>query len=214
MINKFTIYGERCSGTNYLEDIITKNFDVNITWDYGWKHFFGHQDLSNSDEVLFICIIRDPVKYINSLWREKHHFPNNLRISINNYLNNEFYSINENNEIMEDRNMYTKNRYKNIFELRHTKNKFLIEDLPQKVKNYILIKYEDLLINYNNTINLIKDKGLTIRNNIKYPLNTLAYKKIPTQIYDPRNKIDYIKKEIILKNPNFNDEYEKKLGYL
>ena len=42
MITKYTIYGERCSGTNYLEDIISKNFNVEITWRYGWKHFFGH----------------------------------------------------------------------------------------------------------------------------------------------------------------------------
>ena len=45
MITKVTIYGERCSGTTYLENIITKNFNVEITWDYGWKHFFGFNDL-------------------------------------------------------------------------------------------------------------------------------------------------------------------------
>jgi hypothetical protein len=41
MLKKYTIYGERCSGTNYLENIINMNFDVNVTWEYGWKHFFG-----------------------------------------------------------------------------------------------------------------------------------------------------------------------------
>ena len=49
-MKKYTIYGERCSGTNYLENIININFDVNITWEYGWKHFFGFQD--NSIEKL------------------------------------------------------------------------------------------------------------------------------------------------------------------
>ena len=44
MLKKYTIYGERCSGTNYLESIININFDSNITWEYGWKHFFGFQD--------------------------------------------------------------------------------------------------------------------------------------------------------------------------
>ena len=41
VIKKVTIYGERCSGTNYLEELIVSNFDVKITWEYGWKHFFG-----------------------------------------------------------------------------------------------------------------------------------------------------------------------------
>ena len=30
MLTKYTIYGERCSGTNYLENIIDMNFNVNI----------------------------------------------------------------------------------------------------------------------------------------------------------------------------------------
>ena len=37
----YTIYGERCSGTNYLQNLIDINFsDVKITYKYGWKHFF------------------------------------------------------------------------------------------------------------------------------------------------------------------------------
>ena len=57
MIKQVTIYGERCSGTNYLEQLLLSNFEVEITWEYGWKHFFGHADLSNSDDVLFIGIV-------------------------------------------------------------------------------------------------------------------------------------------------------------
>ena len=40
-IKNFTIFGERCSGTNYVQQLILKNFDTEITWKYGWKHFFG-----------------------------------------------------------------------------------------------------------------------------------------------------------------------------
>lgn len=32
IIKYITIYGERCSGTNYLEELINLNFDVEITW--------------------------------------------------------------------------------------------------------------------------------------------------------------------------------------
>ena len=39
MITQFTIFGERCSGTNYLEECILNNFDINVTWKYGWKLF-------------------------------------------------------------------------------------------------------------------------------------------------------------------------------
>ena len=56
MLKKYTIYGERCSGTNYLQYIMSINFDVKITWEYGRKHFFGFEDkkLNNSEDTLFI----------------------------------------------------------------------------------------------------------------------------------------------------------------
>ena len=68
MLKKYTIYGERCSGTNYLENIININFDVKITWEYGWKHFFGFEDVDGSSRaifdksskfILFVSIISD-----------------------------------------------------------------------------------------------------------------------------------------------------------
>ena len=69
MIKKFTILGERCSGTNYLEELITSNFDIDVTWDYGWKHFFGFYNFKKTneeDETLFIGIVRHPISWINS----------------------------------------------------------------------------------------------------------------------------------------------------
>ena len=140
MIKKVTIYGERCSGTNYLEQLLINNFNVIINYDYGHKHFFGFNDLTNSENTLFIGIIRHPYDWINSLYRERHHLPKHFE-KIENFLNDEIYSLDNNNEIMNDRNIYTKERYKNIFELRTTKIKFLIEDMPKLVKNknYLLL---------------------------------------------------------------------------
>ena len=44
-MQKFTIYGERHSGTNFLQKVICENFRLKITWDFGWKHFgIGHRD--------------------------------------------------------------------------------------------------------------------------------------------------------------------------
>ena len=127
ILKKIQIYGERCSGTNYLEELLRLNFDVEIVWTYGWKHFFGFNDLNNSDDVLFIGIVRNLEDWINSLYRAKHHLPAHLTRNIDMYLNSEFYSIVDITEIIKDRNIETGNRYKNIFELRHIKNKFLVE---------------------------------------------------------------------------------------
>lgn len=222
MIENCTIYGERCSGTNYLEDILTKNFDVNITWEYGWKHFFGFQSdeqLRNAKGTLFVCIVKDITSWINSFFRKPYHIPRHIKSNINNFITKEIYSNRDEHctekEIMEDRNMFTKNRYKNIFELRHTKLKYMIDELPNKVDHYILIRYEDLINDFDNVMHKLKEKGLTVRENISFPINSKVYKNgvEGNRIYKP-NKVQYISEEQILKNPNFIRDYENILGYL
>lgn len=218
MLKKYTIYGERCSGTNYLKSIMNLNFNIKLTHEYGKKHFFGFQDekLKKSDDTLFICIVRNPVDWVNSLYREKYHIAKHLRKNITDFLNKEFYSYNDKHsglrdgsEIMEDRNIYTGKRYNNIFELRHTKIKWMMEELPNKVKNYIFIKHEDLLYDFKNTLLKINEKGVKIKDNIKFPINSKTYKLSKTKIYVKKN--NEISSETILDNPNFIPFYEKKL---
>ena len=77
-LTRFTIMGERCSGTNYIEKLFLTNFNIEITWDYGWKHWVGFNDFKNDkleNETLFVCIIREPIGWIDSLYRHKHHIP-------------------------------------------------------------------------------------------------------------------------------------------
>ena len=207
-ITKYAIYGERCSGTNYLENLINLNFDIEHTDLYGHKHFFGFNDLTNSEDTIFIGIVRNPYDWINSLYRDQHHLHEIFK-DVNVFLHNKFYSIDENQkEIINDRCIYNKRkRYNNIFEMRKTKLQFLIDEMPVKVKNYILIRHEDLINDFENTMNKIKQKGLTVKNNIHFPVNTIQYKK-SNDIYLPNSKINFISKEQITNKLNL--EYEKK----
>ena len=206
MIKKYTIYGERCSGTNYLEQLMLHNFDIEVTWEYGWKHFFGFNDLSNSDDVLFIGIVRNLCDWINSLYREKHHLKPEITKDINSFLNNTFYSFHDNNtEIIEDRNIETNERYKNIFELRHIKNKFLIETMPKLVKNYLLITYDELLDNFSGVMEKIKNFGLEVRSKINFLLNIKYYKSEKNKIFI--KKQNEIPNKIIINKANLF--YEK-----
>ena len=184
-MKKVTIYGERCSGTNYLEELLLLNFDVEIVWDYGWKHFFGFDNLSGSDDVLFIGIIRNLDDWINSLYRVPHHLPPKLTESVDTFLTNTFYShVVDSDEILStDLNMETNQKYKNIFELRLIKNKFLIDKMPLLVKNYCLITYDDLINNFVKIMNKIKECGLQIKHDIEFPLNISYYKKEKTEVF-------------------------------
>ena len=213
MIRKYTIYGERCSGTNYLEELMTLNFDIPLTWEYGHKHFFGFQDLNNSDDTLFIGIVREPYDWINSLYREQHHLPKNFK-NMDDFLNCEFYSLDDDTgiELIKDRNMCKPDkRYENIFEMRNTKLSFLLDYMPSHVENYILIRYEDLINDFQNTMYKIFQKGLKVKHNIEFPINTSNYKKSNYLIFVPNCKPNHIAKEKIF--PRLNTTYENRVCY-
>ena len=217
-MKKVQIYGERCSGTNYLEELLVLNFDVEIVWDYGHKHFFGFSDLTNSDDVLFIGIIRNLEDWINSLYREKHHLPSNLIENVDTFLTNTFYSITKlnddeimsdinMNEIMSDRNIDTGERYKNIYELRLVKNKYLIAKMPNLVNNYCLITYDDLVDNFLDIMNKLKNSGLKIKNSIDFPLNVNYFKTFKHILFIKKENI-IPKEKIIIENEELKF-YEK-----
>jgi hypothetical protein len=131
------------------------------------------------------------------------------------FLNKEFYSVfdKDQTERMEDRNIYTGERYKNIFELRHTKIKWILEDLPNKVKNCIFIRYEDLINDFDKTLLKIRDKGFEVKKNINFPLNTNNYKNNKNnQKKKFIQKKNSISTELILNNPNLIPLYEEKLN--
>lgn len=135
---------------------------------------------------------------------------------LNEFLNKEFWSFTDNHgnrdttkEIMQDRNIYTGKRYKNIFELRYTKIKWMLEDLPNKVKNCIFIRYEDLINDFNKTLFKIKNKGLEVKKNINFPLNTDSYKNNKRIKF--KKKKNSISTKFILSNPNLIPLYEKKI---
>lgn len=213
----FKIMGERCSGTNFLQKTMETNFNLQYSKNYCHKHFFGHCYLGHhneEDDILFIAIIRNPVYWIDSFIQNPHHIPDINKQNIDSFLFNKFYSIiDETKEInKDDLNIYTKELYNNIFEMRKVKNNFLIFDLPKLVKNYVIIKYEDLRDNYENVLTYIKDKfDLTFNNNIENFIKINTYKD-STEIYNKKDIVlnkTYISKII----DNLDLEQEKLLGY-
>ena len=48
-------------------------------------------------------------------------------------------------EILSDHHIYLNRRYTNIFESRATKCIFFLDDMPKRVKHFMLIRYEDLI---------------------------------------------------------------------
>lgn len=238
-IKYFTIFGERCSGTHFLQHAILTNFHIQYL--KGEKHFLGNREFRNSlditkhpnnltlyeqkmfeldsvanEELLVFAIVRDPVEWIDSFYKRGHHVPQENRHPYERFVSCEFYSIYEDGpknkqEIMEDRHWKTKERYKNIFELRNWKNKYMMEELPQKYVHYYLLKYEDLRDNYDETLEHIRKRfGLRRTHTTYIPIlkqkgtyNSL-YEKKPILLTDTQQRNIWM---------NINESQENALGY-
>jgi len=215
MVSRFTIYGERCSGTSYLEELIKENFELSITWDYGFKHFFGFHEFTNDDNenaTLFIGIIRDPIDWLNSFYSSPHHLPEQLT-KLNNFLFSEFYSIDNKGEVMkEDLNYITRKKYKNVFELRNYKNFYLINNMPKKVKNYVLIKYESLRDKTNNVLDYIASK-FQLKKRLNIYKNITYYKKDKDKLFIKKEKLQIPINYQLICLKMLNKKQENFLGY-
>ncbi len=91
MIKFVQLFGERCSGTNFLSSLINKNFDSVIqTKDFGGKHWYikDHyprcranqstdyqcvRSLNESDDTLFVVLFRNPFDWLRSIQATPYH---------------------------------------------------------------------------------------------------------------------------------------------
>ena len=113
---------------------------------------------------------------------------------------------------MLDRNLITKKRYKNIFELRYVKNIYLINVMPKNVKNYLLIRYEDLYDNYDLILGYIEKKFNLKRKNTDFK-KIITYKGEKEGLFVKKN-IKLTKKHVDIIVNNLNKEQENGLGYI
>lgn len=159
-IEKFVLYGERHCGTKFLQESL-ECYNVSHTGYFGGKHWMGFanpEKIQFTTHTMFICIIRDPYQWLAAFMNNAHHVPKHNR-KWTTFLTNEWYSINHNQtEIFHDRNFATNHRYKNIFEMRNTKNIYMFYDLPKLCKNYVFLTYENLLTNHIHIMNIIQNK--------------------------------------------------------
>ena len=218
MVKNFTILGERCSGTNYLEELMLTNFDINITWKYGEKHDFGHYKFKQTkeaeeeeDATLFIGIVRHPVQWLHLLLRDYCRQKSNT-FAIDDFLINRKHSIAKNNEIIKDEcNYITGDKYKDVFELRGMKNNYLMNNMFDNVKYYTLIKYEMLRDNTEDMLNFFKT---TFELKTLLPLykNILYYKKENNVLFYKTGNNVSIKYQFSCAS-KLNKTQEKELGY-
>ena len=109
-------------------------------------------------------------------------------------------------------NYTTGKKYKNIFELRKLKNFYLTNIIQTKVKHYILINYEDLLYNYENTLKSIKEKFGLLPISSEF-IKITNYKKSTSYSYKQQRLITFSNDLIKILWQYLDTEQESSLGY-
>lgn len=197
---KFTIIGERHSGTNWIERIVNNQLRCELTWEFGSKHFVNPNPnlLAGANDCLFVCITRNIYDWIGGFYKLPHHVDSSILKNMQTFLLSEWKSS------VYDNDYLTNKPYKNIFELRKHKLKYISLFLPFIVSNVICIRYEDLLIQPSNIIDFISDKYQIKKTNKKYG-----------KFIGIRNKKSYTLKPNIIEiiDNNTDWETEKFFGY-
>ena len=104
--------------------------------------------------------------------------------------------------------------------MRSVKLNYLKNIIPKKVKNYILIRYEDLKDNYENTLDIIKKKfNLTRKNSVEiikinYNSQLSNHSNNKNLVKWKKNNHYILNKQEVYNHPDFDKDIERQLGYL
>jgi hypothetical protein len=212
-IKKFAIIGERCTGVEYLKEMILRNFDIEYV-EICNPHYPTR--FTPQENFLILATVRNIKDWLGALWANKQNMTFHARQNIIKAFLGEqiavyddFASNDYSAEIIENRHIYEKDprfpqhdigrRYHNIFELRDTKHKFMLEN------KLFIVKYEDMQDNLDGII-------ATLMYKFELPMATL-FKTVESEQNDelppaeiPADFVELIKK-------NTNHELEISIGY-
>lgn len=171
-IDYIAIFGERHSGTKWLCKLVD-GFDVSKNdrlgrTKYGHKHWFLPNDQPSGPEssTVFLVIVRDPYSWLSAMHRKPYHANDHFNLPMKEFLTREWISyesrgrfkkVNDiTNEIITDRDPVTGNRFANVMQLRSAKLQYW-KEFENRFSNFLMVKYEDLLFDFDVTITKICD---------------------------------------------------------
>jgi len=222
---EYTIFAERCSGTNYFDNLIDYHFNLKKTNKFGWKHGIPGSDndplaisnLKDTQNVIFFVVVRNPYDWIRSFYINPWH----ASIDILNILNfsdfirhpwmSNWFPDSHNDPLSymsldQDEN---NNFFKTPLHLRTSKLKTHL-NLKNIVPNFFLVNYDfliykpyDVLLSISNTFNLsFKNSFKDITNYKKENFKYKPFKYFSLNIDD----INFI-------NDSLNWDIEISIGY-
>lgn len=227
-LNKFTVKGERCSGTNYLEKLIEQNLRIVQYETPEWKH--GYFSLSVTDQFgksidyLTVIIFRNVFDWLKSFYLTPHHLEG---AKAGSWKNQPTFSefIRKEVKMVDDQNNY-KNMDKHPLYLNNPQH--LLELRKWKIENWLnykklskpvyYVKYEDLLNDPEYILREINDQWFNVDfifENWKFPARWSGadYKKDMSLPYQTKKYFDISPDDMNYLMENIDWDLEKRIGY-
>lgn len=160
-INTFQVYGERCSGTNFVIRLLERNVvSAQFTEDYGFKHWFVAEDVTVPNDCLVVVVQRKLPDYLRSLHRKPWHvvpalkglpFSDFIRREWHCWWDEDFWQVDSahplyHQEMLHERHPETNERFANVIEMRLHKDANW-EGLAARSANAIIVNYEEAAAN-------------------------------------------------------------------
>lgn len=215
-IQRIQMFGERHSSTKYLASQLRRYFKIPVVTTFGHKHFFTIEKILKQQHLLdttfFIAIVRNPYSWLSGMYNLPYHCNIFNKKDKNIFLTSEWESKNDAGKIIhEDNHIFNKQKYKNIFELRSTKNIFLKYSMPKLVPYYKFIKYEYFLqSNYLQFLihNIANQYNLSLKDSLRESRRLEVFTKGSRPI-----DTFYSKEILSLVNQNMDWCIENDIGY-
>lgn len=163
-LEDFQVFGERSSGTNALEWLLTHNTALKPVRDYGWKHGFPVA-LAYHPSSLIVLVVRDPIDWAISMFNNPHAAHQDVDLSsFSAFIRGEWAmfvrpKINMfwkkpwqmtvrrdvgGQECTFDRDPLTGLRFQNIMKLRYAKLAAMLS-IRNRQANFGLVRFEDMM---------------------------------------------------------------------
>lgn len=217
--SRIAILAERCSGSNFVENLILSNFE-NLKPDRSiHKHFppWMWKDRKR-DAILYIVIFRNPYDWLRSLHRIPHHAARSLcKIPFEQFIRSQ-WSLNAQDPVImklgdptADRQPFTGLPFKNVIELRTEKIKTMLQ-IRNRVENIYYINYETVRAFPRKVLKEIQQIYSLKPTAVYHPV--VHYKAVPgAHLYSPRTYAPISKEDLFHINTNLNKRLERKIGY-
>lgn len=220
---RLQIFGERCSGTNYVAQLLRRNlWGLSLTDEYGWKHGFADRVVDAAERCAFVLVVRDPFDWVRSLQRRPWHAAGPLRgAPMARFLREPWWcewgrdmelpaeDPRIGTEMLHERDPATGQRFANVMQLRSGKLRDWLT-LAHRVRHFVVVRYEDAVADDRGVVAAVAAALQTRRLPWHRPVRTFKGGAAP---YVPREHEELGEEDRAWVVAQLDPSLERQLGY-